>query len=91
MMTIRFFADLRGLTGQREITWSGSAGTVSNVLKGLAARFGPAFERRVIPGGQKSETIIVLVNGRDVRDMSGAATPVGPDDVVSIFPMVAGG
>ena len=90
-MTIRFFADLRSLTGQRELAWNGSADTVSALLKALAARFGTAFERRVIPGGQKSETIIVLVNGRDVRDLSGADTPVGPNDVVSIFPMVAGG
>ncbi len=91
MMTIRFFADLRALTGQREITWNGSADTVLGLLKALAGRFGPAFERRVVPGGQKSETIIVLVNGRDVRDLSGADTPLGPDDDVWIFPMVAGG
>ncbi len=91
MMTIRFFADLRALTGQREIAWNGSADTVTGLLKALGTRFGPAFERRVVPGGRKSETIIVLVNGRDVRDLVGADTPVGPDDVVSIFPMVAGG
>ena len=90
-MTIRFFADLRGLTGQRELNWSGSAATVGELLSALAARFGPAFERRVAPGGRKSDEIIVLVNGSDIRHLSGVDTPLGPDDVVSIFPMVAGG
>ena len=38
-----------------------------------------------------NDQIIILVNGRNVLFLNGLDTPLGADDEVSIFPMVAGG
>ena len=90
-MIIRYFADIRELAGTREQEWTKSAPTVRALLTELAAQHGTAFERRVFGGGVLSSTIIILVNGQQVEHLSGLETPLGPDDVVAIFPMVAGG
>ena len=35
--------------------------------------------------------MIILVNGRNILHLNGVQTPLNPDDVVAVFPMVAGG
>ena len=42
-------------------------------------------------GGKLSDTMIILVNGRNILHLNGVQTPLNPDDVVAVFPMVAGG
>ncbi len=91
MMQIRYFADIRDLTGENERRWTSPAATLAELLHGLGSCYGPRFHHRVFTGSGLSETIIVLVNGRDIRHLQGLDTPVGPDDTVSIFPVVAGG
>ncbi len=90
-MTVKFFADIRDLTGRYEVRWDQPAGTIGYLMQELAARYGPAFQRRVFEDGRLSPTIIVIVNGQDIRHLAGAETCLHPDDTVAIFPMVAGG
>jgi molybdopterin converting factor small subunit len=35
--------------------------------------------------------MIILVNGRNIQHLKGVDTLLGPDDIVAVFPMVAGG
>lgn len=35
--------------------------------------------------------MIFLVNGRDITHLQGLDTPVGKDDVISLFPPIGGG
>ena len=91
-MVVRYFADIRTLAG----TDRGGADArlrrhVNDLLAVLAAEKGPAFEKRVFPGGKLSDTMIILVNGRNILHLNGVQTPLKPDDVVAVFPMVAGG
>jgi molybdopterin synthase sulfur carrier subunit len=67
------------------------APTVNALLAVLAGEKGAAFEKRVFEGGKLSDTIILLVNGRNIKHLNGAETALKPDDVVAVFPMVAGG
>jgi sulfur-carrier protein len=90
-MVIKYFADVRELTGREDEPWASTAPTVRALLGELAAHHGAAFERRVLPQGGLSETMIVLVNGRNVEHLDGIDTPLRPGDVVALFPMVAGG
>jgi sulfur-carrier protein len=90
-MVIRYFADVRNLTGCEEEDWTKAAPTLRALLDGLAAEHGAAFERKVLESGQLSQTIIIMVNGRHVEHLAGLDTPLGSDDVVAVFPMVAGG
>jgi sulfur-carrier protein len=89
-MEIRFFASIRELTGEIKTSLAPPE-TVAGLLGQLSSRYGRRFEQRVFPDQKLDDTIIVLLNGRDIRHLSGVSTPLGPDDVVSIFPVVAGG
>jgi molybdopterin synthase sulfur carrier subunit len=88
---IRYFADIRELTGRKEETWTKAVPDMRSLLEGLAAEHGSAFGKRVFDGDQLNSTIILFINGRDVVHLKGLDSPLKSDDVVAIFPMVAGG
>jgi molybdopterin synthase sulfur carrier subunit len=90
-MEIKYFADVRDLTGHNSVTWNVPASTLDELLHALAGRYGYRFAARMFEGLALSPTIIILVNGRDVRHLDGLETPLHADDTISIFPMVAGG
>ena len=90
-MEVRYFADIRPLAGTIEEERTSVPPTVNDLLAVLATEKGPAFENRVFPGGKLSDTMIILVNGRNILHLNGVQTPLNPDDVVAVFPMVAGG
>ena len=90
-MTVKYFADIRSLTGRGEETWTKAAPDMRSLLKGLAAQYGAAFENRVFQGDQLSDTMIIFINGRDIVHLEGLDSPLKNDDVVAVFPVVAGG
>ena len=90
-MIVRYFADIRTLARTDEEQRSSAPPTVNALLAVLAADKGAAFEKRVFEGGKLSDTIILLVNGRNIKHLNGVETALKPDDVVAVFPMVAGG
>lgn len=90
-MIIRYFADVRELTGCKEEPWTKAASDLRELLTGLAAKYGSAFDKRVFEGCDLSSTIIIFINGRDVTHLKGIDSPLKSEDVVAIFPMVAGG
>jgi sulfur-carrier protein len=90
-MTIRYFADIRELTGCKEETWTRATSNIRSLLEELAAEHGSAFGKRVFEGNQLNSTIIIFINGRDVVYLQGIDSSLKSDDVVAIFPMVAGG
>jgi len=91
-MRVKFFAYIRDYTGCKE-TEVPPAATVGELVRSLAAAYGPVFRDKVLaPGGQAlSPEIIILVNGRHVVHLGGFEAPLKPEDTVQIFPMVAGG
>ncbi len=90
-MLVKYFADIRKLSGREQQTYQGAAPTVRRLLEDLSVQHGAAFRNRVFEGDGLSSTLIVLVNGRHVEHLAGIETPLGPDDVIAIFPMIAGG
>jgi molybdopterin synthase sulfur carrier subunit len=90
-MLIKYFADVRALTGRLEQEWDQPAPTLRDLLLGLAEQYGVLFQKRVLPEGRISDTIIVLVNGQHVTHLDGLDTVLTPEDNISLFPMVAGG
>jgi molybdopterin synthase sulfur carrier subunit len=89
-MQVLYFATLRDIAGKKEERWDPPAATVGELLRGLVARYGPQFERWLLDKGDL-KLAIVLVNGRDVRDLQRLDTPLAPNDTVTLFPPVAGG
>ena len=90
-MLVKYFADIRALTGRLEQEWHQPAPTLRELLSGLAEQHGEPFRKRVLPEGRLSDSIIVLVNGQHVLHLEGIDSKLTPDAVVTLFPMVAGG
>jgi len=90
-MQVKYFADVRKLSGCEAEAFEGAAPSLRRLLEELSSRHGAAFQKRVFEGDGLSPTLIVLVNGRGVEQLRGLDTPLSPDDLVAIFPMVAGG
>jgi sulfur-carrier protein len=89
-MTVKYFGDIRPLTGIKEEEWPQSQPEVRSLLKALGERH-PALANRVFEGDQLSSTLIVLVNGRSIDYLNGIETPLQPDDIIDVFPVEGGG
>ena len=97
-MRVRFFAQLRNLTGcaEAEVPYKE---TVGGLARSLCDLYGEKFREKIFPqgnaespeGAQIGAEIIILINGRHISHLGGVAAPLTPDDRVDIFPVVAGG
>lgn len=90
-MLIKYFADIRNLTGCMEQPFSATAPSLRSLLLQLGEQHGAGFRNRIFDRGELSSTLIIMVNGRNIEHLAGIDTALGPDDVVAVFPMVAGG
>jgi sulfur-carrier protein len=89
-ITVLVPTPLRGFTGgEGRVTVSGA--TVAEVLEALEARYPGIGERLRDDSGQIRRFVNVFVNGRNVREIDGAATALTPGDELGIIPAMAGG
>jgi molybdopterin synthase sulfur carrier subunit len=89
-MTVKYFGDIRPLTGIKEEGWRDPQPDVRSLLIALGEKHA-ALRNRLFEGDQLSSTIIILVNGRSVDYLKGIETPLQPDDIVDVFPVEGGG
>lgn len=90
-MVIKFFAYIRDYTHTKE-TKMDQCETVEELLKKLCSKYGKKFEETVFEDNKLSEEIIILLNGRNIEHYDdGIHTKLKQEDVISIFPVVAGG
>jgi len=74
---------------QEEIELAG--GTVSELLDQLTGRY-PELRRHLLtPEGKLRSFVNIYVNDEDIRYLQREATPVNPEDTISIVPSIAGG
>ncbi|MCB2178304.1 MoaD/ThiS family protein [bacterium] len=91
-MIIRYFAMLRDITHQGEQVWKQPTETVGELLSTHCDLYGPEFRRWIVDeNGEFGGLSIVLVNGVDTRSLQGMDTQLKPEDIIAIFPPVAGG
>jgi len=91
-MELDYFATLREITGCSEQPWNSKAETAGELLRELSARYGQKFKQWVLKeDGSLGELCIILVNGHDIRESDGLATPLHPEDTICFFPPIAGG
>ncbi len=90
-MQVRFFATYRDITRINSIE-APAPETVRGLLELLSKRYGQAMRNKLfLPDGTLSWDAIVLRNGRNIVHLDGLDTALTETDVVSIFPMIAGG
>ncbi len=85
MALIRLFANLRKVTGTKETSITGAS--VGVVLSELVKRY-PALAANLLEDGRIRPHVIITINGHPTDDVN---APIAEDDVVSIFPPMAGG
>jgi molybdopterin synthase sulfur carrier subunit len=63
------------------------------LLTQLSEEYGPELRTWLLSpdGTKKGDNAIVLVNGRHIEHLDGVDTQLTEEDVVSLFPLVAGG
>ncbi len=81
---------LRRITGGHS-TVRVSGSTVGEVLEALDRQYPGIRPQLFDEGGQVRTFINVFVNGTEIRQLQGLATPLQDADEVSIIPAMAGG
>lgn len=90
-MQVRFLALFRDLTGESNVRWHEPAETLVQLIEGLASRYGVEFRSRVLDGDDLAQGVIVLVNGRDARQLGSLKCALSPQDTVLFLPLAGGG
>jgi len=85
MPTIKLYANLRNIAGVKELSIPGAS--LRLVISELI-RLYPALEGVILDDGQTRRHVVITINGRNATDLEAAVTE---DDVVAIFPPIAGG
>ena len=85
MPNVKLFANLRKLAGTKELSITGS--TVGAVLNGLS-EWKPDAGRIILENGELRPHIVITVNGINITSLEQA---VADEDVIAIFPPIAGG
>lgn len=88
---ILLFATLRNKYKTRELTVS-CDGTLLGMIESASKLLGPEFVDDVYDRkrGKARDDMIIMVNGRNIKDLKGEIT-LKDNDVVAIFPPLAGG
>lgn len=91
-MQVKYFAYYRDLTKRKQESLPAPA-TIGNLLESICTSYGQAVRKKLLSddGTELGPDAIVLINGRNIMHLGMLSAPLVEDDVVSIFPIVAGG
>ena len=92
-MEVHFFATLRQITGQKTVEFDLPEGaTTRDLVDAIVDRFPPIRRELLNEKGELWPHVHVFINGRDAPFLKeGLDTVLTADDIVNIFPPVAGG
>jgi len=89
-MVVELLSFLQRVAGEARVEVDASS--VTELLEILAKKYGDSFRRELMtPDGKLKKGIAVLVNGRNIVFLKGLATPLKPQDKVTLIPPAAGG
>jgi molybdopterin converting factor small subunit len=90
-MRVRYHSALRTITGVSEEPWPDSEQTLRALCAALGQKYGAAFSGWLSLEERSAPAAIMLINGSDARALGGVAASLAPDDVIDLFPPLAGG
>lgn len=91
---VSFMGDLTSLIGQRNVAaMVPEEATVGDLLQALSDTYGDKFTQRVFQTPDKLQhTILIFVEGEEINQSAGLATPLADGEVeVIMLPMLGGG
>jgi MoaD family protein len=88
MPLIKLYANLRTVTGKKEMNVPGAS--IREVLERLILDF-PNIQGYLLEKEQLRSRLIIAINGQTLDPETGVDAPVSEQDQIAIFPPVAGG
>ena len=91
---IRLFALFREMAGGKkelEIEINKDPATIMDVIEALGEKINKELSQMILEKWQKFSSLIILLNGRNIRMLKGLETNVNDGDEIAIFPPGAGG
>jgi len=91
---VTFMGELPSIIGQRSLQVALPEGaTVGELLESLSKSYGNVFTDRVFCGpGKLNHTMLIFVDGEDIKQRGGLAATLGDSEVeVIMLPMFGGG
>lgn len=85
MPLIKLFANLRNIAGTKELSITGTS--LIQVLNELVEQV-PALKGVILENGQIRPHFVITINGHNATDLD---APVTEQDLIAIFPPIAGG
>lgn len=85
MPTIKLFANLRKIAGIKELSVAGTSlrGILNELVKEV-----PALDGVILEEGQIRPHIVITINGHNAAELDVTVTE---QDIIAIFPPIAGG
>ena len=91
MLDIQLYATLRPIAGRRKVRLDLGETTVGKALEELTEKYPKLQDAIFDHGGAVRSNVMIMVEGRDIRHLSGLETRVTNESAMDIFPPVAGG
>ncbi|EQD33144.1 MoaD, archaeal [mine drainage metagenome] len=91
MITVKYYANLRQITGINQDSLDYEESTLGCLIDDLDRKYGEPFSRLMTEGGKLRQNVIILLNGLNVIFGKGLDEKIKSGDSVDIFPPVAGG
>jgi molybdopterin synthase sulfur carrier subunit len=88
MPTVKMYANLRAVTGNKELNIPG--GRIQEILGTLIREY-PALQAFLFDKERLRPRVILTINGKTLDTETCMETPVAEQDQIAIFPPVAGG
>lgn len=90
MAKVLIASPLQSLTGNAaELEVLGS--TVDEVIDELAQKYPDLKKKILTPEGRLSYSVLIYLDGKDIKSAGREKAPVGERSVIRIFPVVGGG
>ena len=90
MPTLKIPTPLRSyMNGQMEVPVNGT--TVEQAMQSLMDQFPQLRPHLTNSAGQLRPFVNLFLGEDNIKDLKGLDTPLGPDDILSLVPSVAGG
>jgi len=91
-VTFKTFGHIASSIGETEAKIETGGKTIQDFLDALVRRYGDKISKVLFPKGPElSDLLYILVNGRNIRHLQGLRTEIKEGDVISVFPITAGG
>ncbi|MGC8505489.1 MAG: ubiquitin-like small modifier protein 1 [Thermoplasmata archaeon] len=91
MTRVKYYANLRLITGKTDDEIDANGKTVEEIIQTLSSRYGESFNKLMFSDGSLRGNVIILINGQNIIFKNGVKEKLGNDDLLDIFPPVAGG